>query len=148
MSTQHVTVELNIHDVRIRCGTAGVIDELIALDTHTDDTQSVFGYIMTSEQLNRVTAMVQELERRGVKRTADGSFPAEDRKLWTRCVDGRCLLASASAWREVTTIAKEGITSLEHVMDALGEAGFELVSSHARVTYGVDTEKYIFRRAA
>ena len=74
MSTQHVTVELTVHDVRIRCGAAGVIDELIALDTHTDDTQSVFGYIMTSEQLNRVTAMVQELERRGVKRTADGSF--------------------------------------------------------------------------
>ena len=48
----------------------------------------------------------------------------------------------------MTTIAKEGITSLEHVMDALGETGFELVSSHARVTYGVDTEKYIFRRAA
>ena len=137
MSTQHVTVELTVHDVRIRCGAAGVIDELLALDTHTDDTQSVFGYIMTFEQLNRVRAQ------------AHGSFPAEDRKLWARCVGGRCLVASASAWREVTAIHQEGSgTSLEHVMDALGEAGFELVSSHARATYNVIDEKYIFRRAA
>jgi len=91
MSTQHVTVELNIHDVRIRCGAAGVIDELIALDTHTDDTQSVFGYIMTSEQLNRVTAMVQELERRGVKRTGRLLSCGRSQALDTLC--GRALPA-------------------------------------------------------
>eukprot|EP00966_Prymnesium_polylepis_P176979 4098765-Prymnesium_polylepis.1 len=148
MPCQHVTVELTAEGVWIRCGAASVIDELIALDTSTDNTQSVFGYTMTSQQLDDVIDADMNFQGR-VKRTADGSFREDDRKLWSRAgVDRGALYATSSVWNVVTRIDKRGSISLEQVMEALAEAGFELMSSHSSANHSWFLEKYIFYRRA
>ena len=163
MST-HLTVIVHaVEGVTIRCSDPRLIDALIALDTSRQGphTQSAFGYTITSEQVEMskkepcpfgVKPLQTWMEMRGIKRTTDRSFREEDRKLWVRACGGRTLNAYRSAWDVATKTDKEDSISLEHVMDALAEAGFELVTSHSHSEYSnaangmVANEKYIFRR--
>ena len=144
MST-HLSLAVDtVEGVTVR-STLDVINELIAFDTSTADTQSAFDYTMTSEQINEHDGVIDEMERRGMKRTADGSFRAEDRKLWRNT--GRRLLTSLGKWSAVQEDKKDSL-GLEDVMDALHANGFELVLSHTRTTDLCLNLTYIFRRTA
>ena len=144
MST-HLSLAVDtVEGVTVR-STLDVINELIAFDTSTADTQSAFDYTMTSEQINEHDGVIDEMERRGMKRTADGSFRAEDRKLWRNT--GRRLLTSLGKWSAVQEDKKDSL-GLEDVMDALHANGFELVSSHTRASDLSSNLTYIFRRTA
>ena len=148
MST-HLSLAVDtVEGVTVR-STLDVINELIAFDTSTADTQSAFDYTMTSEQINEHDGVIDEMERRGMKRTADGSFRAEDRKLWRNT--GRRLLTTLDKWSAVQdsdAYNKKDSLGLEDVMDALHANGFELVLSHTRTTDLCLNLTYIFRRTA
>lgn len=144
MST-HLTLAVDtVEGVTVR-STLDVINELIAFDTSTADTQSAFDYTMTSEQIDEHDGVIDEMERRGMKRTADGSFRAEDRKLWGNT--GRKLLTTLDKWSAVKKDKKDSL-GLEDVMDALHANGFELVSSHSmlNVNYSNQTTSFVARR--
>ena len=140
--------------IEIACSTPGTIfDELVALDSSADGMQSVFGYSLSDKQLMAAEACQSYL------RNADGSLrdvPDDHRKLWRRnapcgLCPGTCLsrglVASPGKWAQAN---KAGL-SLEHVMDAIAMADFELVSSNtiqdSSGCLGNYVVEYIFRRA-
>ena len=147
--SKHLTLAVDMFDGVTVSSTLDVINELIAFDTSTADTQSAFNYTMTSEQVDGYDGVLEDMERRGIKRTADGLFRAEDRKLWHNT--GRRLMTSIDKWNAVKKDKKDSL-GLEDVMDALDANGFELVSSHShnipRSQGYLSNQTYIFRRTA
>ena len=141
--------------IEVACSTPGtIIDELVALDSTADGIQSVFDYTFSDKQL-----MAMESSSHPYLRNADGSLhiiPEDRRKLWRRNPpSGQCLgqmsrglVANSADWAQAN---KAGL-SLEHVMDAIAMAGFELVTSSTvqdvSGCLGNYAVEYIFHRAS
>ena len=152
----HVVLEVGTTDgydgISISCSDAKVLEELCALDTSTDGMKGVFDFTFSDVQMTAVIAaekMMSPNVAKRYKRNADGGFvfTEADLKIWKRNDAGTCLFASVEAWKYAQGLGLR----VEHVMDALGMAHFDLVSSIAHgerlSQYQSNVVKeYIFRR--
>jgi hypothetical protein len=126
--------------VTVSCTAPTVIDKLLALDSSTQDgLHSVFDFTFSDEQFGRVFSQ-DEARLNGVKRNADGSFTMSDRKLWCRS-NASLHIATRTKWKE----ANNAGLRLEHIMDAIAEAGYKIVASYkTRDINASDSMNFIF----
>jgi hypothetical protein len=141
--------------ITISCSSSKVIDELVAMDNGNDDMNAIFNVTFNDKQ----TKNRMDIESRFQFKSTQGgiiSHPyhlnedgmviqVKGESLWSRTKTG--LHATAGAW---LTANRAGLR-LEHVMDALSMANYDLVASgkvnhdhideHMRILH-----EYIFRR--
>jgi hypothetical protein len=139
--------------ITISCSSSKVIDELVAMDNGNDDMNAIFNVTFNDKQTKNRMDIESRFSsgypsyyiRHPYHLNEDGMvIQVKGESLWSRTKTG--LHATAGAW---LTANRAGLR-LEHVMDALSMANYDLVASgkvnHDHIDDMRILHEYIFRR--